>query len=317
MLRFKKTLIIFLLSIFMIVNIASICYASSVPVTKENLKQAFESFVALQEDDKNYEILVEDDIITIKIDGKSYILNYDLTDKPTFSYEVEVRQQMSYNEFKEKTQMLTLPMFGYLAVANIQGIKYEDSTSYMAINLLKTAFSGVSSENVNNQYIVISEEDGVEVDVTGSQKVIKESEFGNYVMEYVNALYGENTSYSDTEDFNTFNWTMEKKDVTDKSCRLVSTITVNLDSDFSQINGFAEKLEDSFNGNNNSTDKSQNNQSSKDDTKKDTTSLSYDNTKSQTVIPKTGTNKIILLVGIILVIAVTFGIKNMKYKDIK
>lgn len=320
MLRFRKTLIIFLLSIFMIVNIASICYATSIPVTEESLKEAFEKFVASQNNNQNYEISVEDKIITIKVDDKSYTLNYDLTDKPTFSYEVEVKQQMSYNEFKEKTEMLTLPIVGYLAVANIQGVDYEDSTAYMAINLLKTAFSGISSENANNQYIVISEEDGVEVDVTGSQKVIKESEFGNYVMEYVNALYGKNTSYSDSEDFNTFNWTMEKKDVTDTSCRLVSTITINLDSDFLQINGFAKKLEDSFNGNTNLTDKFQNNESAKDDTKKDTTSSSKfnnDDTKSKTIIPKAGTSKIILAISLIAILAVIFGMKNRKYKGIE
>lgn len=337
--KLKHIFIVFLISVFMIINIFSICYATSVAVTNENLKTAFEKFVSSDNNDKHYKISMENKVITITSDDGNYTLNYDLTNQPTFSYEVTVKQGMSYTEFQETTGNLSVPMLGYLAVANIQGVEYEDSVAYFAMNLLQSAFSGLSSANANSSYMIVS--DGVTVESTGNQKVIKESEFGNYVMEYVNSIYGEKASYKDSEGFNTFEWTTERKDITNTSCKLVSTITVNLDSDFSQMKGFAKSMADSFNGNNsnnndnnngndNNNDNpikpSSNNGSSNDSIKKDNSSnnslnkANNDNTVSKTIIPKTGTCETILLISVIficVILAVTFRIKIIKYKDIK
>ncbi len=155
-----------------------------------------------------------------------------------------------YADFEKKTDNLSIVMLGYLAVANIQGVEYEDSAAYFAKNLLQAAFSRLSSANTSNSYTIYDDtnmSDGVTIEKDPSDtRTIYASEFGDHVMEYVNAMYGEKTSYKDTEGFNTFEWTTERQDVTTTSCRLVSTMIVNLDADFSKLKGYSGAITDSF-----------------------------------------------------------------------
>ena len=37
---------------------------------------------------------------------------------------------MIYKDFKTQTDNLILPMIGYIAVANIQGVEFEDASAY-------------------------------------------------------------------------------------------------------------------------------------------------------------------------------------------
>ena len=56
----------------------------------------------------------------------------------------------------------------------------------------------------------------------GNKKVIKQSEFGDHVMEYINASYKEKSTFNDVNGFNTYEWNIEKKDSTETSCKIVS-----------------------------------------------------------------------------------------------
>jgi LPXTG-motif cell wall-anchored protein len=151
---------------------------------------------------------------------------------------------MSYDEFNEATDSLAGVMLGYLAVANIQGVSYEDSSAYFSMCLLMYALSILTSSDL--KYMVVSDDTTVESD---DYTIISESEFGNYVMEYVNSMYGTKHSFTDGEDvggINSFTWTTEETDVTETSCNLQSTLTVNLDADFSELNGYSNKISDAF-----------------------------------------------------------------------
>jgi LPXTG-motif cell wall-anchored protein len=225
-------------------NVSSMCYATSVKVTDENLKTAFEGFVASSANEDNYKISVSNNVITITSNDETYTINYDLTNNPTFTYKVPISNGMSYDNFKDATNNLSITMLGYLAVANIQGISYDDSSAYFAMCLLMYAFSNLSSSN--SKYMIVS--DGTTVE-NSDYTVIYESEFGNHVMEYVNSIYGTKQSFTDGEDvdgINSFTWTTEETDVTETSCNLQSTLTVNLDADFSKLNGYSNKMSDSF-----------------------------------------------------------------------
>ena len=46
---------------------------------------------------------------------------------------------MSYEEFKKKTDNLILPMLGYIAVANIQGVEIKDASAYFLFSYLGSA----------------------------------------------------------------------------------------------------------------------------------------------------------------------------------
>lgn len=235
----RKFIIIFFVIIAMILSMLSNCYATSVKVTEENFKASIQKFIEEELEIKDYEIETKNNVMTITIDGRKYELNYNLTGNPTFSYAANITEGMSYAEYENEIDSLSaMPMIGYLAVANIQDIDFKDSETYFSMNLLSYGFSEATS-NTNNYMIVSEVSEGTTV-TSDTSKVIYESEFSNHVMEYTNSQYGTKKSYND--DGKTFNWTIEQKDKTDSSCKLVSTITVNMDADFSKINGYEEDL---------------------------------------------------------------------------
>ena len=112
--------------------------------------------VSSNEDGKKYKITVSDNVITIVIDGETYKLNYDLTDKPTFVLEIPIEQGMSYDKFMQETSNLTfLPMLGYVAVANIQGVESKDAGAYFLMLILGTVLSSPTSGE--NSYTIVDD----------------------------------------------------------------------------------------------------------------------------------------------------------------
>lgn len=251
----KKFLSLFLVLSLIFCNLCmTSVFASSVSITDKTLESAFQKLVSSESNDKNYKVKVEDKNIYVSSDDGDYTIAYDLTNNPMFSYTLDVEKGMDYNTFKQGTDNLSSLMIAYMAIANLHGIDFEDSGLYFSMCILTAAFSQISSENIKNSYTIVP--DGTSV--TGDLIVIKESEFGNRVMEYVNAVYEEKTSIKDTEGgINSFEWTTERKDVTSNSCKLVSTLKINLEADFSQLKGYKDKLEDSFMGNDNEDESEQ------------------------------------------------------------
>lgn len=137
-------------------------------------------------------------------------------------------------------------MVGYIAVANIQGVTFEDASAYFLFSYLGGASNGSFSFDSSNSYMIINDTiEGVTIE-SDNPNAIKLSEFGERVMEYVNAVYPQTQSITDTEGINSYTLTVERKDTTDTSCKLVSTLSVNLDADFSKIIGYTQQIEDSF-----------------------------------------------------------------------
>ena len=238
----KITLLI--LNILILNILFSNCYATAVSITKENLNESLQEFVSSDVNENNYKIIVSDNIITITVDGKSYTLNYNLTEKPKFTLEIPIEKGMSYSDFKAQTDNLILPMIGYIAVANIQGVEFEDASVYFLMSYLVNASS-------KNSYVIIDDtnmSDGVTIDKDESDtKTIYVSEFGERVMEYVNAEYKDKQTITDaTSGINSYELITERKDVTETSCKLVSSLTVNVDADFSKIKGYANQVGESF-----------------------------------------------------------------------
>lgn len=240
---FIKCLYLFWVLVFLCTNI---CYATVVAVTDENLKESLQKFVLSEANEENYNITVSNNVITVIADNESYTLNYDLSNKPTFTFEIPIEKGMNYDDFKKQTDNLMLPMVGYIAVANIQGVAIEDASAYFLFSYLGNALNGSFSFDSSNSYMIIDDTtEGVTIE-SDNPNAIKVSEFGERVMEYVNAVYPETQSISDTEGINSYTLTVERKDTTDTSCKLVSTLSVNLDADFSKIIGYTQQMEDSF-----------------------------------------------------------------------
>lgn len=244
--------IIIVLLVFMILALCTISNAAKVEVTKEKLQEVLNNFKNLPTDtneineNENMEIEVTDDSIKILFGEDEYEIKYDLKDKPTFIVEALINDGMSFEDYEEELSKSLLLMIGYVAVAEIQGVKLEDSGAYFSLWYLAQAFKGVS----NSQYIIYNDAnttDNMIPEPSGNQKVIKQSEFDKYVMDYVNTIYENDIILKDSNGINSFEWTMKREDVTDKSCKLVSTMSIDLDADFSKIEKLVDEMENSFN----------------------------------------------------------------------
>lgn len=247
MLKIKRILIL-IFDFFIIYTLFFKCYASSsIPVTKENLNIALQEYSSSESNEENYKIKVLDNDITITNNEKDYILNYDLNEKPTFKIEIPIEKGMSYSDFEEKQDKLNLVMIGYMAVANIQGVDFEDSEMYFLMSQLSNISN--NSQTSKNEYIIVDDTnlaDGVTiVKDNKDNKTIYTSEFGDRVMEYVSSLYKEKRTIKDTTDgINSYEWTTERKEVTDTSCKIVSSLSVNIDAEFSTLKGYSESFLD-------------------------------------------------------------------------
>ena len=103
----------------------------------------------------------------------------------------------------------------------------------------------------DNSYVIVDDtnlSDEVTIDKSESDsKTIYVSEFGERVMEYVNDIYKDKQTITDaTNGIDSYEWIIEKKDVTETSCKLVSTLSVNTNADFSKIKGYANGISESF-----------------------------------------------------------------------
>ena len=221
---------------------------TKVEITKEKLNEKFQElkeYMNSDNDDDNSKvesIVVNDNIIEITTDKDKYEINYEIQDnKVVFSSETEIKQGISYEEYKRNTSNIDSVFYGYFAVSNILGIKYEDSFMYYALVKL-SSINGTF--DTSNSYTIVTPAPGVTI--VPDDKTIISTEFGNKAMEYFNSVYKEDKyTYNDSEQYNTFECVTEKKDKVDTSCKLLETLTINTDADFSKISGASDS---SFDG---------------------------------------------------------------------
>lgn len=243
----KKIINIIVLNFLVVLFICNSAFATSISVTDENLIASFQEFVKSEANEENYKINISDNIITISVGDENYALKYDLTNKPTFSFEVPIEKGMSYDEFKKQTDNLILPMLGYIAVANIQGVKMEDASAYFFLTYLSSALNGSSSSE--NLYMIVDDlnvSENVTIDKKNASKTIYTSQFGDRIIEYVDNMYKNEQNISDASGINSFSLSVVKQNITETSRKLVSTLSVNTDADFSKIKGTLNELENSF-----------------------------------------------------------------------
>lgn len=329
MFKFKKIIIIMFIVMFITLVIFTKSYAVPVTVTEENLKTSIESFITSEVAEENYIVSVENNKITLTSLEETLSFSYDLTGSPTFVAEANINQGMSYDEFQTQTDNLLSVMFGYSAVANIQGIDFEDSMMYWLLMIMNSAFSGMSDSSSSSGYVIMDDtnmSEGVTIDKESlDSNTILASEFPNRVMEYVNATYKDSQTISDsTEGINSFELTINKTNVTDTSCKLVSTLNINLNADFSQLDGMAENafdVEEKDNtiiGNGNDTTGGIKVDDDDEGIVDEKPSNKQQNTfQDKEGLPQAGINDIsLILIPIMAVIAIIFKIKSKKYKNI-
>ena len=163
---------------------------------------------------------------------KEYVLKYNLRNQLTFTYETEVSKGINYENYLSKTEILSLPYLGYVAFANTKGIEIEDANSYFTMTYLEGMFSNYE----DGKFIVVDDDAEVETD----SEIILVSDFGEKVIEYVKDAFGKKIEIKDSEN-NTFTYELSSK-CSNKSCKIVSKITVNTDADFTKLQGYADEV---------------------------------------------------------------------------
>ena len=206
--------------------------------------QAYQELFASEENDENYSFIVENNQIKISNDTENMVLNYDLTDKPTFTGVADIKQGMSYKEFEQQTsggrELAMIVAYG--AIAKMQGVEFKDSMMYSSLCIGLGLIPSNTTKNVFddlNMYLA----EGVTLEKDPNDTDIYASEFGDHVMECVNDWYSEKQTFNDKEDgINSMEITREQKDVTDTSCKIVTTLTIDTSADFSALKGYADSL---------------------------------------------------------------------------
>lgn len=247
MIKIKHIVISILAFILIFINLYNSTYAV-VTITNENLKTALENY-------KNYggsngQISIDNNVITIEEDGKKYNIKYDLNSQPTFVLEINVQKGMSYEEWSKLSDTFYSTLLGYILIASIQEVGFDDIYSYLGISMME---GGLGSFG-NNDYVIFDDtklSEGVTIEKNPDDtKTIYVSEFGDRVLEYVNSVYANKSVITDcTYGINSYEWSLERKEVTDTSCKLVSTVKVNTNADFEKIKGYANIFDNEGEGN--------------------------------------------------------------------
>ena len=248
MVKYKKILLTIIFFIYTFFSICNLSYANTKKITKEDLSNSLEKFSNSEYNSlKISNISIEDNVINFMMDNEKYSLNYDLTDKPTFSTECIIEKGMTYEEFNNKIDNLSVVLLGYVAIADIHGANIKDACIYFPLSLLGNLAN--SSSSTNNFYTIIDDStllEGATVEKTDDPQVIYTSEFENRIMEYVNKIYDKKQVLSDESGINSYLLTIEKTDTTDTSCKIKYTLSIKNDADFSKIAGITDQIADSF-----------------------------------------------------------------------
>ena len=208
-------------------------------ITKEKLKESMQKVLDMGEDG-DIKIKEGENSFILYNDEYSFELKYDLSQKnPKFYTEAIIEKGMSYDEYSlEMTQSMIL-IYAYAAVADIKGVDIETAVEYMMLLM----FDGVLEEfsTKDNNYMIVS--DNYQIQEGEDKKIIKKSEFGDRVIEYVDETF-KNDIVED--ELKTFDMTAKKENTSETSRKIVVEMVVNMDSDFSKIEEFIKKKEEEW-----------------------------------------------------------------------
>lgn len=235
----KKFNISFAILIFLLITIINtISCAEFNPVTDENLKQSFKEIEkSLKEIGtiENLEFSVSNNIINMTLDNEKYSWNYTLNQDCTFKMEIPIEKGMTYEKYKEKiTGFDEMNTCSYLAIANTQNIDFRDAMPYITNSYI------MPSSLPDIEYKIIDDIENPIIKKQEDAKIFYTSEFNERIIEFVNAKYKEKKIISDSDGFNTYTVTIEKKDMTETSGKLVCTLSISNQSDFSKLKAYTD-----------------------------------------------------------------------------
>ena len=300
--KFFSIILIFVIIMF---TVCSSSYCAIQPVTKESLEQAFQDFMNWEEvkDSGIFSgVEVEDDTINIDaINGTDKLdlqVKYNLDNDPIFTTEMNVEQGMTYDEYSEEYENTLGYIFPYIVIAHSNGVDYEYAMSYIVLSYLSILIEQFRDE----------------------MQTVEPEEFEANIMEYMNRWYGEPITGNDADEGNTYEITVEQQDVTDTSCKIVTTLKIKADADFARVQ---EIMEEQFNNTEQNPPETVIEESEEEEetpviTNNNSSNSNFQKTATTNYLPKAGENtKLYFLIGLIVVLVIFFGINYRRLKDVK
>ena len=304
MMKGQKIIKIIIILIIILFILYSNCYAAIAQVTKESLSQELQNVISNDELDLGISQLnVGDNTISLTYDNQELEMQYDLSNEPTFSFSFDVQQGMTSMEYAIQNQNAGIVVVPYISIASLNNVIPKEAFLYYAMTLLESA-GGINIDSSIN------------------------SQIDNNIIEYLKSSYGEPQIYNDSQYGNTYELTTELQDVTDTSCRVVGTMRINPNGDFSKVHEYAEMVKDSFQGgqNNGNTISGEENSSileqniisQNSDNQISGNKNLINNETAKTQLTKTGINiALCVILGIVIIFILIFGIKCINLKDVK
>ena len=323
--KIKKIAIICILAIFITINTYTTSSAS-VEVTESNLINSIENLKQLSDTFGDIEVTLSEGIMQVKQGEDTYKINYELEEEeqPTFSYEYRVKQGMTYAEFEKATNTQILLLLGYIASANVQGVDPNDAATYILFQYLEQAFE------TSGQYVIVDDITNPDVEKTDNSNTIYASEFGQKAIEYINAIYPNNTqTISDQDTLNSYSMVTEKEQVSETTYKIKNTLTVNTEANYERLEGYANTMQlksetgesggQSGSGSKSGSGSGSSGTISGQNPTPSTSGQTYtENGRTITTLPYAGITKILITIMTITAItALLYATAIRRYKDIK
>lgn len=202
-------------------------------ITKENFEKGLNKYINSEYNDNGYKTKVEDKKIIVQTEEDTYEIFYTLKGKPKFTRKITIEKGISYVEYSKQIETLSLPMLGYIAMANSYGVKPEDASTYFTFSYI----SGLSDEQEEYERYTVVDDD---VEVKGTTKIIRTSKFGERVIDFVKDSYRDDLDFDD--ELETYDYSIEAK-CSKTKCTITSTLEVNQTPNFQRLIGYAEARE--------------------------------------------------------------------------
>lgn len=211
----KKNIMYYVTIILTILFILVNTYSYAAEITKESLAKFFEDFVKGSEEEGSIE--VTDTEIIIDSEGEEYKIQYDLSSKPKFTEDIVFKNGMTYDECTEEASKTYSTLFGFMAVAGINGADAGEALAYGMVTIMEKVF-----EQIN------------------AGEAFKEETFINAI-DYAERNYAKDVIVED--DLFTINIKKaELAELKGEEYIVETELIVNTEKDFSVLNGKADEI---------------------------------------------------------------------------
>ena len=179
-------LVVLFIIILLIFNISRFSYAKVEGITQDSLKQKIENYEKSELNRNNYKFEVTEDTIKLTTEEDEFEIKYNLNGEPTFITEVSFSSGYSFDKYQKESVAYLYPLFGYMAIANINGISDNNSLFYAA-NFYNNEMEK-ATKKLEEKYIVVDSEEEIPKEPNDGKIYVTNENFGEHLLEYLEDL---------------------------------------------------------------------------------------------------------------------------------